>query len=425
MNKAAFLFPGQGSQFIRMGRDLCDKSTAARQIFEEANDALGFDLLKLCVEGNLEELTRTENAQPAILTTSVAAFRVYMQEIYVEPLYCAGHSLGEFSALVCSGAIRFSDAVKIVRQRGKIMQEAVPVGLGAMSAIVGISKDIVEDECKKNSTMENMVMVSNYNSPEQTVISGHSDAVGKVCKRLGELGARVIPLKVSAPFHSPLMQPAADRLRDELKKYTYHELKYPVISNVTALPYESKASIIDNLVMQIVWPVRWVDSMKYLSEQGIDFAVELGPQTVLKNLMKKNVPGIVTYSFDKEEDIISLKKKILNDEDDNLTYSKENGLKLITKCITIAVCTKNHNWDNDEYQKGVIEPYRRIQQMLGELEVKGEAPSIEQMKNALEMLMSVFITKKTPVGEQEVRFSQIFDETGLKGFFSGFKPSSE
>jgi len=420
MKKIALLFPGQGAQYIGMGKKLCEEYLSARETFEEANDVLGFDLRKLCFEGSMEELTKTENTQPAILTASIAAFRVYMQISGIEPLYCAGHSLGEYSALVCSGAMGFDDALKIVQNRGRFIQEAVADGVGAMGVVSGVARDVIEEECRKACKDDRLVVLSNINSPDQIAVSGHKSAVDEVGQAIKALGGSFISLNVSAPFHSPLMQPAAERLKEELMKYEYYQLKYQVISNVTALPYEGKESIIHNLTTQVVQPVNWQASMAYLDKQGIETAIEMGPQTVLRNLMKKNAPGIKTFSYDQEEDfnaLIGLKQgaSVIENGD------REAKLKLITRCIAIAVCTKNSNWNDDEYDKGVVKPYRRVQEMLDNLENEGTEPSIEQMNEALEMLRSVFATKFTPLAEQIERFNQVFDESGLRHLFPDFK----
>ncbi len=420
MKKTAFLFPGQGAQYVGMGKKLCDIYTSAARTFEEADDALEFKLSKLCFEGSIEELTKTENTQPALLTASIAAFRVFMEENEIEPSCMAGHSLGEISALVCAGSMDFSDAVKIVRERGRFMQEAVPQGIGAMAAVSGIDRELIEKECSTYAGSNEVVVVSNYNSPDQIVISGHTSAVNAAGERLRKLGANIIPLKVSAPFHSPLMQPAADRLRAELYKYTYKELKYPVLSNVTAQPYTGHTSIIENLAAQIVSPVRWTESVMFLKQNGICTAVELGPKNVLKNLMKKNAPDMKTYSFDMEEDAALLKGELSENAGSAGIYNP-NLPTVVTRCLATAVCTRNYNWDNDEYQKGVIEPYKRIQKLQEELEKQKKQPSKEQMEDALEMLRSVFRTKKTPSEEQAERFTQIFEETGTFELFQDFE----
>lgn len=416
MKKVAFLFPGQGAQYVGMSKKICEMFPAAEQTFEEANDILGFNLQNLCFDGSMEELTKTENTQPAILTASVAAFRVFMKEIGVLPEYTAGHSLGEISALCCSGAIDFCDALRLVRQRGKFMQEAVPLGIGSMAAVSGIKQNLIEEECKRASDNGKLVVVSNYNSPDQIVISGYAESVKAVETNLKEKGARVIPLKVSAPFHSPLMKPAAEKLNEELKKYSYKDFKWPVLSNVTAKPYGQKENIIDYLTKQIVNPVRWQESMKYLEKQGVNLVVEMGPRTVLKNLMRRNIPGLKALSYDVETDMEKVKTAFSETK-----QSPVNGMNVITKCIAIAVCTKNRNFNNDEYQKGVVESYRKIQTMKDELVKESAEPTVDQLKEALSLLRTIFVTKKVPAEEQTERFNEIFDGTGTRELFPDFK----
>jgi [acyl-carrier-protein] S-malonyltransferase len=418
MKRIVLLFPGQGSQYVGMSTGICEKYPAAKRVFEEANEALGFDLKKLCDAGPLEELTKTINSQPAILVTSVAMYRIYMDETGAAPLYCAGHSLGEISALTGAGAIEFADAVKIVRRRGQFMQEAVALGSGAMTAVMGADKDTIAAVCQQVSTGDGIVVISNYNSPDQTVISGHLAAVTKAGEELTNMGAKTIPLKVSAPFHSPLMQPVADNFKAELQKYRYHDLKYPVLSNVTAAPYPGKDQLIQNLVEQLTQPVQWVASMAYLQSQGMELVIEIGPGTVLRDLMKKNAPGIPAFSYDKEQDVKQIMGKL--SPQSPVTIAKAAKLKLISRCLAVVVCTQNRNWDNDEYQKGVVEPYRKVQQMLDELEKENKEPAFDQMKEALEMLRLVFVTKRTPVAEQVERFNQVFEETGTRSLFPDF-----
>lgn len=411
MEKIVLLFPGQGSQYVGMGRTLYDEYTIARLVFEEANDVLGFDLKKLCFEGSLEELCKTENVLPALLTASVAAFRVYMWEIGIVPQFSAGHSLGEYSALTCCGAMDFRDTLTVVRERSVLAQEVVDTGCGIMTVVNGVYKNIVDEECKKIANESQPVSVSCYNSPGQVVISGHKDAVMKVEDKLMELGAQITPLLMSAPFHCPLMQPAADKLQGELEKHSFNSFKWPVISNVTALPYENTDKIIKNLTLQMTKPVQWQATMDYLQENKITIAIEIGPQAVLSNLVKMNRKNIKTNAFGQKDDrdalleLFPIRSGIPVKEESE--KNKGYAATVITKCLAMAVCTRNRNWNNDEYEKGVVKPYEKIEKIQEQLEKEDVQPTTEQMQEALEMLKSVFKTKKVPVNEQMKRFKQV------------------
>ena len=295
MSKVAFLFPGQGSQFAGMGKAWAEASPDAKHIFDRADEALGFRLSKLCWEGPDEDLKLTENTQPAILAASVAAF-VIAQEMGIEPNFVAGQSFGEFSALVAAGSLDFSDAVRTVRNRGRYMQEAVPVGTGAMAALLKMPEGVLEQVLAEAAQGE-VVTVSNYNSPDQTVISGHAGAV----KRAGELakaaGARrVVPLPVSAPFHCPLMVPAQQRLKPELDALTFRELKTPLVNNWQAKMIRTGAEGREGLFQQIPNPVRWVETLGLLRDLGVTEAYEIGPGTVLAGLTKQTTPEIQMIS---------------------------------------------------------------------------------------------------------------------------------
>lgn len=416
MKSIVLLFPGQGSQYVGMGKELYNRHSIVRQVFEEASDSMNMDMRKLCFESNTNEIMKTENAQPAILTTSYAAFSVFTNEIGIQPAFMAGHSLGEITALTCAGSIEFCDAVKIVKNRGKFMREAAADLAGCMTAVDGLDAATIERECIRNSTNGKVVSISNYNSENQMVISGHTWAVSAVEERLKGLGAVLTRLNVSAPFHCSLMQPAVKKLREELEKYEYSNINYPVISNVSAKPYGGCEDIIENLTRQIISPVRWQETMEYTYNKGAIMAVEMSPGTVLTNLIKKSKSNIQPYSY--EGDSEALKKILIQTKQTNQI---NNGFTVLTRCMAIAVCTKNSNWNNDDYQKGVIEPYNKIQQLQDELDEKGERPSRKQMLEALEMLKSVFITKRIPVEEQLDKFHQIFEETGTKELLADFK----
>ncbi len=288
MSKIALLFPGQGSQAVGMGKDLVDTFPTAKAIFQEADDALGFELSKLCFEGPEDELKLTTNTQPAILTASIAALRVFQEQIGLDVSFVAGHSLGEYSALVCAGAISFADAVRTVRKRGQFMQEAVPVGVGTMAAIMNLEQAKIEELCKQVSQPDNVVMLANLNSPDQYVISGHVDAVNQVVELAKAAGAkRAMLLPVSAPFHSSLMKPAAERLAEVLRAITFDDMTIPLINNADAELLNSGATARESLVRQMYKSVQWETSMRKLIEQGVATCIEIGPGKVLTGLLKR------------------------------------------------------------------------------------------------------------------------------------------
>ncbi|KPJ68224.1 hypothetical protein AMJ44_06900 [candidate division WOR-1 bacterium DG_54_3] len=279
--KSAFVFPGQGSQAVGMGKGLAEKH------LEQANEVLGFDLKKLCFEGPEEALKKTEVTQPAILTVSVAAFEILKNKGVPMPAAVAGHSLGEYSALVAASALSFSDAVKIVHLRGKFMQEAVPLGEGSMAAIIGLSKEEVEACCKR-AAARGIVSAANLNSPGQIVISGKKQAVEEAGRLCQEAGAKMtVPLQVSAPFHCILMQPAAEKLKVELGKIEIKNAQIPVVANVTADYVSNGEEIRSLLLKQVTSPVLWEDSIKKMIHDGIKSFVEVGPGKVLSGLIKR------------------------------------------------------------------------------------------------------------------------------------------
>ncbi|PLY02514.1 MAG: [acyl-carrier-protein] S-malonyltransferase [Desulfuromonas sp.] len=300
----AFVFPGQGSQYAGMGKELADNFSVARQVFEEADDALGMSLSGLCFNGPEEDLKLTTNTQPAILTASVAALRVVEAETGLAPDFVAGHSLGEYSALVAAGGLGFADAVKTVRQRGAFMQEAVPVGVGAMAAIMGFDRADLDEVCTEAAQGE-VVSPANFNSSVQVVIAGHTGAVERAVALASERGAkRAMLLPVSAPFHCSLMTPAGERLSDVLDSLTVGSLNIPVVSNVEATPNSDSARIKELLVKQVSAPVRWDESVAQMAKDGVERFVEVGPGKVLCGLIKRIAKGTSTQNV---EDLASLK----------------------------------------------------------------------------------------------------------------------
>ncbi|HWF83968.1 MAG TPA: ACP S-malonyltransferase [Vicinamibacterales bacterium] len=282
----AVLFPGQGSQKVGMGRALADAFPICRDTFAEADAALGEPLSRICFEGPEAELTLTENAQPAILTVSIAAYRLLASR-GLSPAFVAGHSLGEYSANVAAGTFAFADALAIVRRRGRYMQEAVPVGVGAMAAILGLDAEAVAQACEDGAQGE-VVSAANLNGAGQVVIAGAKDAVARAGERARTLGAkRVIPLTVSAPFHCALMKPAERRLAPELRSLDTHDPRVPIVANVDAELKRVAAGAIDALVAQVSSPVRWEAVVRRLASEGVTTYVEVGPGTVLSGLVRK------------------------------------------------------------------------------------------------------------------------------------------
>ncbi len=297
------LFPGQASQFAGMGKELCDAYPAARETFAEASDAAGLDLSALCFRGTDEELRLTENTQPCIFTVSVAAWRVLERETGIAPLCAAGHSLGEYSALVASGAMSLFDAVRILRSRGRYMQEAVPVGRGAMAAIMGLPADAVEAACRAGA-VKGVVAPANFNGGDQIVVSGDADAVAAACEAAKAAGAkRAMPLAVSAPFHCSLMKPAAERLAPELRAAARGAFRFPVVANVTAAAYPADAPAADMLIRQIVSPVRWEECVKAMTAMGASAFLEIGPGKVLSGLVRRIVREAAAACFGAPADL--------------------------------------------------------------------------------------------------------------------------
>jgi len=301
----AFVFPGQGSQYVGMGKDIVKFS---RDLFEIASNILGFDLERLCLEGPEIELNRTENTQPAILTVSYALLRK-VSELGIKPDYVSGHSLGEYTAALCAEVFSFSDAIKITRKRGKIMQEAQPEGRGAMTAILGLDEEKVKEICK--SVSNGYVDVANINCPGQIVISGEASSVREASELAKQKGAKkVIQLQVSIPSHCMLMKSASEKFEEFLKDFKFKDAKFSIISNADASEKRSVTEIVNSLVKQLYTPVRWQECVKYMISKGVDTFIEIGPGKVLAGLIKRIDSSVKILNVSNIDDLENLRKEL-------------------------------------------------------------------------------------------------------------------
>lgn len=394
-----FLFPGQGSQFAGMGKQLYDKYSMVSKIYEEASDALGYDLAALSFGADENKLSNTEYTQPALLTLSYSMFRVYMQEIGNEPDYMAGHSLGEYTALACSGAIPFVKAVTMVSHRGKIMQKAVPHGEGSMLVVRGISYSYLNHLCNLSGVMgKRGAEIACYNSSEQFVVSGDTNSISCMERQIKQAGGESISLRVSAPFHCHLMNRAALDLNQELKKHTYHYLQYPIVSNVTSKPYKSENDIIPLLTKQMTSTIKWYDSMLFLLAQGVDQFIELGPGQVLGRLMKQISKQSPAYLI---EHIDNYKPKEPEESEKLQVY-----VQIIDACLANAVSTENINLD-DDYTNFVFPPYEKLKRMKDEADKETGSNLRQRGIESIELLKAILFFKKVNVLEVESRLAPI------------------
>ena len=301
----AFIFPGQGSQQLGMLSELAERYAVVRSTFEEASTALGYDLWHLVQEGPAEQLNQTDKTQPALLAASVAVWRVWKELEGARPAWVAGHSLGEYSALVCSGALDFADGLRLVKARGEFMQQAVPQGTGAMAAILGLDAEPVEQACQEAAQGE-VVQAVNYNAPGQIVIAGAVAAVDRAIAACQAAGARkAMPLPVSVPSHCELMRPAAEKLADELNRIQLNKPRVPVVQNVHAAPETEVAKLRENLVAQLYRPVRWIESIEFMANQGVDTYIECGPGKVLVGLNKRIVKSAKSLAVNDPDSVLA------------------------------------------------------------------------------------------------------------------------
>jgi [acyl-carrier-protein] S-malonyltransferase len=308
MKKMGIVFPGQGSQYVGMGKKLHDRFDDVKGLFNTADATLGFSITNLCFNGPEDELRQTYNTQPAVLLVSYVIWHVLKKEMDIEPYLASGHSLGEYTALLVSGFFNFEDALRITRKRGLLMEESCPKGRGGMVALIGADMGKVEPVLKEVSHNDYVAVPANLNSPEQVVLSGNINALKESVDKLKGIGyKKAIFLNVSGPFHSPLMKEAAEKLKDELNKTLKGDMRIPVVSNVDATPGQEKDQVLDKLYRQIFSPVLWEMCVRRMTKEGVEIFLEVGPQKVLTNLIKRIEPNVPCYSIEEMEDIESLK----------------------------------------------------------------------------------------------------------------------
>ncbi|WP_169735920.1 ACP S-malonyltransferase [Alkaliphilus transvaalensis] len=402
MEKVAFVFPGQGSQYVGMQNKNYNTYPIVRRTFEEANDTLGYDLAKLCFEGSLAELSKMENSLVALLVSSVAAYRVYIEEIGIPPYFLAGHSLGEYSALTCSGAIDFSDAIKIVKHRSLLAVEGNEKWDGIMTIVDGGEIKEIEAQCEKLRKKGRQVWICCYNASNQVNVAGYSQDIIELEDQLMNKGLNITPLLTSAPFHSPLMKEAAETFSLYLKQFKFNDFKYPVISNVTARPYRDKNKIIEQLTRHLIEPVRWREVINYLQKMGVTSILELGSKNVLTGLLNTQKTEMKGYSFDnlpERKELMEIMKADVSNATPMLT--------VIGKCLSAVATTRNFNPAIADYKKEVTEKYNRIQTLYLDTEAKKIKPTYEQCLKAILILEDILKVKQVPHEEGEEILKEI------------------
>ncbi len=408
MKRIAVLFSGQGSQYVGMGRQLFERDAQVRELFDSASQVLDMDMQQLCFAGHGDALNLTENTQPALLLCGLAEYRHFRARSGLNPAFLAGHSLGELTALVAAEAIGLEDGLRLARQRGLAMSRCGEAGGAGMHAVTKLELEQVEAICQALPGFGSELVIANRNAPTQAVLSGSLAALERAGEALKQAGGNIIPLKVSGPFHSPFMAPAAEALAAQLRAITIQRPRIPVIANVDARPHGEPEEIAAALVRQLTASVQWVDTMQWLHAEGVDLFLEAGPRSVLKRLVLNNLPGAKAYALDEEEDQPLIEQEFAAD-----LRAMQERPSLIAKCMAVAVCTRNQNWDDAAYQQGVVLPYRQLQALQEGLEREGREATEPEMRSALDLLAQIFTTKGTPEEEQEWRFAQILETTGV------------
>jgi len=413
--KAIYLFPGQGSQHMGMGKTIYDNHIDVRRIFQEASEILQYDLAQKCFKSSLSELNKVELMLPAIFTVSYAYYVVLTKEMDIIPIWGAGHSLGEYTALCCNGQIPFSDALKLILFRCQLGKEIALREKGTMSIIENVDPIQIGKICEDISTDTSFVSVSCFNAPRQVAVSGNMEAVLEVERRAIKMGGTNMPLINGIPFHCSLFDTSLDALREKLEVINFGQAKWPVAANVTSSFFDGSENVIDNLCMQLKCPVQWIGIMNLVANtQDVECLIEIGPQSILSNLARYNGISLPIYSISQKTEYAKLMLNVNN------VMKKPFKPTVVTKCLGAAVSTPNKNWDNQQYQENVVKPFERIRALQQSLENNMEDPTVEDMKQALQMLYGVFRTKGTPENEQANKFAAILEATQTEDLLGKF-----
>lgn len=405
--KLALLFPGVGSQETGMAQSFYDNLPYVREIFEEASDRLHLPLREICfARDSAAELQQIDISQVALFTCSIAIFRAFQHELGLTPAFCLGHSLGEYSALCAGGMIRFADALEIVYRRGQIIKALTAEQRGTMMWVINLETAVVDEVCAAHAAAEQSVFVSAYDSPTQCAISGTQAAIMQVAEALEQRGAIVYPLKLSGPYHSPLMQSASDAMAEVLSRYRFSDPITPVIANHSAQPYAGGGSVAHHLSAQLVSPIRWHASIRYLVSAGVHVAIEVGPKNVLQFLLKKNTADIQVLSLNTYAMLDEIRRRFVIEDD--------QALAVIERCLRAATNTRNYNHSSDEYHTRVVRPYKAVEQLYYELAANNQAPSQAQVATAIAMVESVLSAKQVPATLQRRKLDELLGNKILK-----------
>ncbi|GKX30076.1 hypothetical protein SH1V18_25560 [Vallitalea longa] len=405
MDKIALVFPGQGAQYVGMGESFYNNYLVCRQTYEEASDISGMDVAQLCFKSSLSALSKMENMQLAVTTTCVAIARAYFYEYGMTPQFCAGHSVGEISAFITSGAIRFSDGIKILMKRGELLKEIYDQHMGTMLIAEEIDYKSVE-QLIDDTKLHKEVFISCESSNNQILISGTNEGIEIMQEKLLDSDARITPLITSTPMHCPLMGSIEKQFYDYLLGFEYFPFRIPVITNIQGRPFSDPQLIPQIMSKHLTNPVRWKDIVECMKQYGVSVSLEMGPKNLITNLIENIAPEITSYCFGKKMDRKYFHENFLADEN----YKKDIP-EFMSRCLGIAVATRNNNTSSEEYQKGVVDNYNNIKKLHKDITDSHRKILKTDMEMALQYLENILNTKKVPEKEQKNWIKQLLDET--------------